>query len=110
LLLAWIVLTAGEFRHRTSVTTLLGQPRRMRVVPARLAAALTGCHQARRKPRPRHHDANRERSLAVGTESTRISPIRAQHTAPFPALGSATISAALRASRPELGSHTVSVS
>jgi len=42
-LLAWIVLSAGEFRHRTSVTTFLGQPRRLRVVAAKLAAAaLTG--------------------------------------------------------------------
>ncbi len=42
-LLAWIVLSAGEFRHRTSVTTFLGQPRRLRVVCAKLAAAaLTG--------------------------------------------------------------------
>jgi ABC-2 type transport system permease protein len=42
-LLAWIVLATGEFRHRTSVTTFLGQPRRMRVVSAKLtAAALTG--------------------------------------------------------------------
>jgi len=42
-LLAWIVLSAGEFRHRTSVTTFLGQPRRLRVVTAKLAAAaLTG--------------------------------------------------------------------
>jgi ABC-2 type transport system permease protein len=42
-LLAWIVLAAGEFRHRTSVTTFLGQPRRLRVVAAKLAAAaLTG--------------------------------------------------------------------
>ena len=38
-LLAWIVLSAGEFRHRTSVTTFLGQPRRLRVVYAKLAAA-----------------------------------------------------------------------
>jgi ABC-2 type transport system permease protein len=42
-LLAWIVLSAGEFRHCTSVTTFLGQPRRLRVVSAKLAAAaLTG--------------------------------------------------------------------
>jgi ABC-2 type transport system permease protein len=42
-LLAWIVLAAGEFRHRTSVTTFLGQPRRLRAVAAKLtAAALTG--------------------------------------------------------------------
>ena len=42
-LLAWIVLSAGEFRHHTSVTTFLGQPRRLRVVFAKLAAAaLTG--------------------------------------------------------------------
>ncbi|MGN6172963.1 MAG: hypothetical protein ACTHPS_08430 [Streptosporangiaceae bacterium] len=42
-LLAWIVLSAGEFRHRTSVTAFLGQPRRLRVVSAKLgAAALTG--------------------------------------------------------------------
>jgi len=38
-LLAWIVLSAGEFRHCTSVTTFLGQPRRLRVVSAKLAAA-----------------------------------------------------------------------
>jgi ABC-2 type transport system permease protein len=38
-----IILAAGEFRHRTSVTTFLGQPRRLRVVWAKLiAAALTG--------------------------------------------------------------------
>jgi ABC-2 type transport system permease protein len=42
-LLTWIVLSAGEFRHHTSVTTFLGQPRRLRVVSAKLAAAvLTG--------------------------------------------------------------------
>jgi ABC-2 type transport system permease protein len=42
-LLSWIVLSAGEFRHRTSVTTFLGQPRRQHVVCAKLAAAaLTG--------------------------------------------------------------------
>jgi hypothetical protein len=42
-LLAWIVLSAGEFRHRTSVTTFLGQPRRLRIVSAKLlSAALTG--------------------------------------------------------------------
>src|SRR5712691_10691547 len=42
-LLAWIVLSAGEFRHRTSVTTFLGEPNRLRIVSAKLiAAALTG--------------------------------------------------------------------
>jgi hypothetical protein len=42
-LLAWIILSAGEFRHRTSVTTFLGEPRRFRVVSAKVAAAaLTG--------------------------------------------------------------------
>jgi ABC-2 type transport system permease protein len=42
-LLAWIVLSAGEFRHRTAVTTFLAEPNRLRVVAAKLiAAALTG--------------------------------------------------------------------
>ena len=42
-LLCWIVLSAGEFRHRTAVTTFLGEPDRLRVVSAKLiAAALTG--------------------------------------------------------------------
>lgn len=42
-LLCWIVLSAGEFRHRTAVTTFLGEPSRLRVVSAKLiAAALTG--------------------------------------------------------------------
>ena len=42
-LLAWIVLSAGEFRHRTSVITFLGEPNRLRVLSAKLAAAaLTG--------------------------------------------------------------------
>ncbi len=42
-LLTWIILSAGEFRHRTSVTTFLGEPRRVRIVSAKLvAAALTG--------------------------------------------------------------------
>ncbi len=34
-----VILTAGEFRHRTSVTTFLTEPRRLRVVTAKLAAA-----------------------------------------------------------------------
>ena len=37
-LLTAIVLSAGEFRHRTSVTTFLGEPRRPRVVAAKLVA------------------------------------------------------------------------
>jgi ABC-2 type transport system permease protein len=42
-LLAWVVLSAGEFRHRTSVTTFLGEPNRLRVVSAKLlSAVLTG--------------------------------------------------------------------
>jgi ABC-2 type transport system permease protein len=42
-LLCWIVLSAGEFRHRTAVTTFLAEPNRLRVVYAKLiAAALTG--------------------------------------------------------------------
>jgi ABC-2 type transport system permease protein len=42
-LLAWIVLSAGEFRHRTSVTTFLGEPNRLHVVSAKLlSAVLTG--------------------------------------------------------------------
>jgi ABC-2 type transport system permease protein len=42
-LLAWIVLSAGEFRHRTAVTTFLAEPNRLRIVSAKLiAAALTG--------------------------------------------------------------------
>ena len=42
-LLCWIVLSAGEFRHRTAVTTFLAEPNRLRVVCAKLiAAALTG--------------------------------------------------------------------
>jgi ABC-2 type transport system permease protein len=38
-LLAWIVLSAGEFRHRTSVTTFLGEPNRLRIVSAKLVSA-----------------------------------------------------------------------
>src|SRR5206468_9719806 len=42
-LLCWIVLSAGEFRHRTAVTTFLGEPNRLRIVSAKLiTAALTG--------------------------------------------------------------------
>jgi ABC-2 type transport system permease protein len=42
-LLVWIIVSAGEFRHRTSVTTFLVEPRRLRVVSAKIAAAaLTG--------------------------------------------------------------------
>ena len=42
-LLCWIVLSAGEFRHRTAVTTFLAEPNRPRVVAAKLiTAALTG--------------------------------------------------------------------
>jgi len=42
-LLAWVVLSAGEFRYRTSVTTFLGEPNRLRVVSAKLlSAVLTG--------------------------------------------------------------------
>jgi ABC-2 type transport system permease protein len=42
-LLCWIVLSAGEFRHRTAVTTFLAEPNRLRIVSAKLiAAALTG--------------------------------------------------------------------
>src|SRR5262249_35100799 len=42
-LLAWIVLSAGEVRHRTAVTALLAEPNRLRIGPANLiAAALTG--------------------------------------------------------------------
>jgi len=43
MLLCWIVLSAGEFRHRTAVTTFLAEPNRLRIVSAKLiAAALTG--------------------------------------------------------------------
>jgi ABC-2 type transport system permease protein len=42
-LLCWIVLSAGEFRHHTAVTTFLGEPGRPRVVSAKLlSAAVTG--------------------------------------------------------------------
>ena len=42
-LLCWIVLSAGEFRHHTAVTTFLAEPNRLRIVSAKLiAAALTG--------------------------------------------------------------------
>ena len=42
-LLCWIVLSAGEFRHRTAVTTFLAEPNRLRIVSAKLiTAALTG--------------------------------------------------------------------
>jgi ABC-2 type transport system permease protein len=42
-LLCWIVLSAGEFRHRTAVTTFLAEPNRLRIVAAKLiTAALTG--------------------------------------------------------------------
>ena len=37
-LLTAIVLSAGEFRHRTSVTTFLGEPRRLQVVTAKVVA------------------------------------------------------------------------
>ena len=40
-LLAWIVLSAGEFRHRTSVTTFLGEPNRLRVVASRSSSLAT---------------------------------------------------------------------
>jgi ABC-2 type transport system ATP-binding protein len=43
MLLCWIVLSAGEFRHRTAVTTFLAEPNRLRIVSAKLiTAALTG--------------------------------------------------------------------
>jgi len=38
-LLTAIILTTGEFRHRTTVTTFLAEPRRLRVVCAKLVAA-----------------------------------------------------------------------
>ena len=42
-LLCWIVLSAGEFRHRTAVTTFLAEPNRLRIICAKLiTAALTG--------------------------------------------------------------------
>jgi len=41
-LLCWIVLSAGEFRHRTAVTTFLAEPNRLRVVSAKLIAAALG--------------------------------------------------------------------
>ena len=33
-LLCWIVLSAGEFRHRTAVTTFLAEPNRLRIASA----------------------------------------------------------------------------